>query len=175
MFTHTWLARAWNSCCCSSSVVDATADLGLEEGLGRHGVGGLLPELCLPYLNDEGALEVSVLLALQIKGPEVPEPLLAVPVPNSPWVPAEHKGEAGLLIVDQLLGVSRLEALSPLQVVRVPVLVSSPPRDLVNPRQLSKQSIYDFRQSDGNFPETDQIREVFVVHEIGAPSQYYRQ
>ena len=65
-------------------VVYAAADLGIEEGQGRHGVGGLLPELCLPDLHDEGALEVSVLLALQIKAPEVPEPLLAVPVLNSP-------------------------------------------------------------------------------------------
>ena len=116
-------------------MVDAAVDLGLEDGQGRHRVGGLLPT------------------SPSIKG----------------------TGEAGLLLVDQLLGVSRLEALSPLHVVRVPILVSSSPRDLVNPRQLSKQSIYDFRQSDGNFPETDQIREVFVVHEIGAPSQYYRQ
>ena len=58
-----------------SSVVDAAADLGLEEGQGRHGVGGLLPELCLPYLHDEGALEVSVLLALQINAPEVSDPI----------------------------------------------------------------------------------------------------
>ena len=65
-------------------VVYAAADLGIEEGQGRHGVGGLLPGLCLPDLHDEVALEVSVLLALQIKAPEVPEPLLAVPVLNSP-------------------------------------------------------------------------------------------
>ena len=89
-------------------MVDAAVDLVLEDGQGRHGVGGLLPELCLPDLHDEAALEVSVLLALQIKAPEVPEALLAVPVLNSPRVPAEHKGEAGILLVDQLLGVSRL-------------------------------------------------------------------
>ena len=87
-------------------MVDAAVDLVLEDGQGRHGVGGLLPELCLPDLHDEAALEVSVLLALQIKAPEVPEALLAVL--NSPRVPAEHKGEAGILLVDQLLGVSRL-------------------------------------------------------------------
>ena len=72
-------------------MVDAAVDLGLEDGQGRHGVGGLLPELCLPDLHDEAALEVSVLLALQIKAPEVPEPLLAVPALNSPRVPTKHK------------------------------------------------------------------------------------
>ncbi len=66
-FTHTWLARALNSRCSSLSSWFTQ-----------------LPELCLPDLHDLGALEVSVLLALQIKAPEVPEPLLAVPVLNSP-------------------------------------------------------------------------------------------
>ena len=53
------------------------ADLSLEEDQGREGVRGLLPELPLPDLHDEDALEVSVLLALPFLFP-----------PNMKWRPA---------------------------------------------------------------------------------------
>ena len=156
-------------------MVYAAADLGIEEGQGRHGVGGLLPGLCLPDLHDEGALEVSVLLALQIKAPKSPSLCLPFLFSIPPRVPAELKGEAGLLLIDPLVGVPRLisarGSVSAVSVVRVPVFVPSPPGDLVNPG-------HNPNTSSGSqmaiSQKTDLIKEVFVVHDIRAPSQYYR-